>query len=180
MSALAQGQFLSPSRLDPAWGLRRLRHLPNPAAGGEVAFTALGSQLLRVVSLFVVLKTSAQVPKRIPALEVKDGDNGTVMVITGSEEIAAAATRKVTFAPGVATNSPGAAGPVSVGIPQLLLEPGWSISTLTTEVQTEDQYESAVLWVEEFEANPDHPVSDMARLVHEVIRAERAIGYATG
>jgi hypothetical protein len=180
VSALAQGQFLSPSRLDPAWGLRRLRKVPNPAAGKEVAFTALGSQLLRVVSLFVVLKASAQAAKRIPALEVQDGDGATVMVITGSEELAEGTTRKITFAPGVATNSPGATGPVSVGIPQLLLEPGFSVSTLTAGVQTEDQYEGAVLWVEEFEAEPSHPRAEMVKLIHEVIKAERAVQYATG
>jgi hypothetical protein len=160
--------------------LRRLRKIPNPAAGGEVAFTALGSQLLRVVSLFVVLKASAQAGKRIPALEVKDGDGATVMIVTGSEEIAESTTRKLTFSPGIATNSPGATGPVSVGIPELLLEPGFSISTATTAVQTEDQYEGAVLWVEEFEADPTHPRAEMVRLIHHVIEAERAVGYATG
>ncbi len=132
------------------------------------------------MSLTVLLKASAQAAKRVPALEVRDGDGGPLMVIAGSQELAEGVTRRVTFAPGVSTNSTVAAASDTVGIPELLLLPGYSIATLTAGVQTEDQYEKPVLWVEEFESAPDHPLADLVELVHKVIRAERAVEYAAG
>jgi hypothetical protein len=173
-----QGTLLTPNPLARAWGRRRIVQIAKPAAGKDFTFTTSESMLWGIVSLTTKLVTSAQVAKRVPALEIKDGDGNPLMVIAGSQELAESSTRRITFAQGVASNSTLAGAGDTIGLPRMLLLPGYSVATVTTGVQTEDQYESTFLWIEEFEQEQRHPLAEIVAEVHQILLLERAAEYA--
>lgn len=174
------GTLLTPNPVHRVWGQRRIYKPVAPAAGKEVPFTLGQSMLWRVIAFTVSLKTSAQAAKRIPALQVSDGDENPLMVIGGQSEVAEGLTKRVTFAPEVAQNTSIAAGPVTIGIPWLLLLPGYSITTITAGIQTEDEYLKPTLWVEEFEQVQHHPLAELAAEVSMILTAKEALHYAAG
>jgi hypothetical protein len=174
MSA-AQGQFLTFTPPTAAWGERRIYKPANPAAGKEFTFTTSQSMHWGLVSFTIRLKTSAQAAKRVPGLEVQDGDGNTLMVFPATQEVPEGVTKRVTFAPGPSADSTIAGAPAAVGIPRLLLLPGYTIATSTTALQTEDEYLGPVLWVEEFEQVQFHPRQEMDAAVRALQYAERMI-----
>lgn len=178
MKAEVQGTFLSPNSVHRVWGQRRIYKPANPAAGAEIQFTVSQSMLWRVISFTALLKASAQAAKRVPGLQVSDGDGNPLMVIGSNQEQAESTTRRVTFAPEVATDTIVAADPLTVGIPWLLLLPGYSVQTLTAGIQTEDQYEKPTLWIEEVEQVQFHPVAELAAQVAEILQLEKAVTVA--
>lgn len=164
MNSLERGRFLSPNALRWAWGQRIIRKFPAPAEGAEFSFTCLGSQLTRIISLTAQLTTAAEATSRVPQLAVKDGDENTLMLLPGSNEIAESLTRRVTFAVEAAQNAAAGASSLVVAIPELLLLPGYSIATITASIKTKDKWGPFNLWVEEFEESPDHPLAELLEL----------------
>lgn len=136
--------------------------------------------LWRIIAFTVSLKASAQAAKRLPALQVSDGDGNPLMVVGATEEVAESTERRLTFAPEIATDTSLAPGPVTVGIPWLLLLPGYSVQTLTNAIQTEDEYLKPTLWIEEFEQEQFHPVAELAAEVAEILQLREAVNSATG
>lgn len=180
MRDASQGTLLTPNPVHRVWGQRRIYKPAPPIAGVEVTFTTSQSMLWRLISFTVLLKSSAQAAKRVPALQVSDGDGNPLIVVGGQAEVAESLSRRVTFAPEVVQNTTIAAGPVTIGIPWLLLLPGYTVSTVTAGIQTEDEYLKPTLWVEEFEQVQTHPVAELAAEVSAILTAREALTYAAG
>lgn len=130
------------------------RAVAAPAAGAEFTISAPGQGLWRVVSLAFRLVTDANVANRAVSLVASDG---TTTVWRASASAVQAAG--VTIDHGVYAGSSAAllTGSVAVfALPSdgLLLLPGWSLRSVTGNIQAGDQYSAIGALVEEFPNGP--------------------------
>ena len=112
-----------------------------PAAGAESITTVPAGQYWRMVSWYGSITTSATVATRVPAFIIDDGTNVLYKAISGSAGVAASQTMAFPAAVLGASNATVANSFQAVTVlPDLILYPGWRFSTLTTSIQTGDQW----------------------------------------
>lgn len=118
----------------------------DPAAGVEISETVPTGAAWELISLFTSLVTSATAANRRPVLRIDDGStvffrghqNNTISASTTSE--------LVWFVGGVMLS-----GAATSGLPHnLLLLPGWRVTTLTESFQVDDNYAAPGFVVREF------------------------------
>ena len=140
------------------WGQRRDLTITNPAAGADWTLTFAGGYRYRLLLATWVLKTSAQVPKRFPALQVKDGDGFVRLQVADTGEVAASVSARVSVGRGLSSQASSSGLAFTMAAPSVLFEPGWSVNSLTTGIQTEDQLEGIrILWEELMDPYPGFP-----------------------
>jgi hypothetical protein len=129
--------------------------IPTPAAGTDWTYAIPGGFAIRLLLATWTLKASAQIAKRYPSFVVRDGDGNIRLQTTDTGEIIAAAVARVTAAQGVTTAASASGLAFTIQAPSTIIDPGWSIGSLTTNLASEDQIEGVRLLVEELiERNP--------------------------
>lgn len=140
------------------WGQRRDFTVANPAVGTDWSLTITGGFRVRLLLVTWVLKTSAQVPKRYPSLQIKDGDGNVRLQVADTGEVAASVSARVSVGRGLSSQASSSGTAFTMAAPSVLFEPGWSINSLTTGIQTEDQLEGIrFLWEELMDPYPGYP-----------------------
>jgi len=115
-----------------------------PAAGADWSLTVPAGHLYHLVAVYGILTTDANVANRRPFLGFTDGQV-TYLTIPPVAAIAASTTEYLNWTEhGDAYNS---APCQMMGLPELTLEPGWTIAPTTVNVQVGDQWSSVALLV---------------------------------
>ena len=137
---------------DKQWWVRSVQGA-TPAAGQELSITVPSGVVWKIKSIFFQLVTNSTVATRITVLQITDGTNIVFRSMISGAGQAASLTGNYTWAPGQLV--PGTANVASyqAAIPQdLVLLPGFVISTATISLQTGDQYGTLSLLVEQGDA----------------------------
>lgn len=125
--------------------MHRLRSgsIPPVAAGADFTFRPSGSEWSKVVALRATLTTSATVASRVPVFQILQQD-GTVVFDRAATTAQAASTIDVydlsQTLPSDANNGSAANGFSALVLPDFWLPSGWAIRSLTTAIQTTDQW----------------------------------------
>lgn len=129
--------------------------VPQPAAGADWSYLIAGGFAIRLLLATWVVTTSAQAAKRYPSFVVRDGDANIRLQTTDTGEIVASTAPRVTAAQGVTTAASASGLAFTIQAPSTILDAGWSIGSLTTNLQTEDQISGVRLLIEQLiEDNP--------------------------
>lgn len=132
----------------------RLLQVPAPAAGADWTFTLPAAGYWRIRSVFATLTASATVANRQPGLAITDGTvlwhrarPGAVLIANGVADVLAM--------PGLGFQTQGATqGTFTLPIPDVVMPPGFVISSVSTALQAGDQYSSIVIAAEEHDFWP--------------------------
>lgn len=124
----------------------------NPAAGAEHLFTVPGDYMLRLLAVRLQLTTDITVANRAPSILLDDGNSvfyeHETPVTQGASE-----TRSYTWAAGLGYASAGIIeNAIVIGIPELVLLPGWRIRTATAGLVPGDDYAASAALVERIPA----------------------------
>lgn len=143
---------------------RRVVVVPAPAAGSDASLTVPGGHAYRVIAVYGVLVTDANVADRTLEL-VATVDGSTVGRFPTAGNVPANSTAPATWAPHL---DPATAAASLVGsIPELTLPAGATLATLTDQIQAGDQWSALSVLVHDewIQAGP----IDLARVDLEVI-----------
>lgn len=134
--------------------LRMLREvaIPAPGAGSEIVQVVPGGVMWEVLSLRYTLVTSAVVANRNSTLRLLDNDNVQVVRLNPAGSAAASTNNTFCWAAGLGQNSTLSVIASGLPVPPLVALPGWTISTLTANIDAADAYSAVVLMVREWSA----------------------------
>lgn len=137
---------------------RYVKPIPNPAVGAELNITPDGQGGWRVVYFAFSLTTSAVVAARTPSIRASDGTVRTFEDIFNAAQAAASTVRYVSY-PGCTPHGV-IGGLATCGMPDegIILGQGWSLASLTTNIDPGDQFSNVSLIVEELATGPDYVV----------------------
>lgn len=168
-----QGQFWTPRRCHAAWGRRRRVLIANPEAGHDWTFNPTPGYLTIVELATALLTAAAKAATREVKVKLTDGNNTLYEQYTGASATESKAVRlNLGLSTDVAVGQAGDAT-ASAPLPSLLLEPGWTLSVVTTAIDAADQWSAIVLSVEEYEMDPQHDLQEIHALHERVERIER-------
>ena len=147
---------------------RLVRQVPiaNPGAGADFGVTVPSGSTWDLLSLTMLLATSAVVADRLDQIIIKDQD-GTVQIIVyvGQSQPASEAVRHV-YSTGFGTTSTSIVLVQSLPSPPAILREGWSLHSLTGNLDAGDQYTQVMLTVREW--NPLRVVSTAENLLADL------------
>lgn len=132
--------------LSPEEWLRVVRAGSDPAANTEFSVAVPGSEVWEVISLTATLVTDANAANRRVRLIVDDGTT-TVAELVASADHTAGLTVQYTFARGVSDGGAVAVGALQVGLPPLILLPGYRLRSSTLNIQATDNWGAPALLV---------------------------------
>lgn len=144
--------FSVPVRPTDGQGFVRSVQVGNPAAGAEWSFSVPNFSRARVRSVFFTLQTAAAVATRIVTLVVDDGANIVGQFAANVTQIASLTETYTASAAPFVTTSLGTSEYIPLP-PDLLLEQGFRIRTVTTAIQGADQYSTISLLIEQWTEN---------------------------
>jgi hypothetical protein len=125
-----------------------------PAAGAESITTVPAGKYWRLIGFYTTLTTDATVATRLPSIVIDDGTD-ILMRINGSGTAGVTAGLTVAYTGYVGQQGLGITGVILTAAPlpspDLVLEPGWRIRTLTQNIVAGDQWGIARLVVQEVE-----------------------------
>jgi hypothetical protein len=179
MGRLAQGQFWTPRAPHRAWGALVREEFAAPAAGKPWKVTIPAAYLWRIVSLRVVLTSSAQAANRSPGVAILD-NRGTIYYEAVAAQVLPAAQKvgvSVVESPTLITSEKDV--PQVLAIPEMLFEPEFVLEGVTTNLQTEDQFSAVQVLAEQFEPNPDHPIAEVEATARALQLLQTAVDLAT-
>lgn len=162
------GQFWTATPGGFAWGSHKVVAIPNPAAGSNWEKVVPGGFYWRPVAAIFTYKASAAVGTRTVDLVIKNGQGVTLVHDVSKTGIAGSETVVTSIWRGGAENATLAKGPFSLPMPDVVLEPGWSIGTAVKGIEAEDQLEAITLWVEQFDVFTDE-WQDMTERTYKVL-----------
>lgn len=121
----------------------------DPAAATEISETVPTNARWRLLAFDVALVTDATVANREVVLTIDDG--ATVLIeVPSAVAHAASLTRRYSFARGVQRATPAASTVISAPAPDVALQGGYRVRTVTTGLQAGDNYGAPQLLVEEW------------------------------
>lgn len=162
--------------VDALHGQRRDRFLTSPAAGADFAFTLPGGYLYRLIMLSWTVTTSAQAGTRRMGVVIRDGDGNARFVIRSQATITVAGVETVSVAPTVATMTVATGFSTVLTFPDVHLDAGWSIGSLTEAIQTEDQIAAVRIFLEELaDTYPGHAPGKQS---HPHVELELEVAHA--
>lgn len=134
---------------------RRPHRIATPAAGAEFVVQPNTVGHWRILSLIFTLATSAVVANRNVSFSVTDGTTRTFKQVTAANQAAALSFDYTAYAqatPTVVVNNT-----VVMQLPEggLWLPKGWSLTSLTANLDVGDQYSGIVLDIQEIPDGPD-------------------------
>lgn len=129
--------------------VRKVKQVANPAAGTDWALAVPGGNVWAVKAITAVLTTSAAVANRAAKLQVNTGD-GIVWSANAAAPQTASLTWRWSWAPGdgYANSAAGVANNAPFPL-DLFLMPGYTIQTLTLNMDVADAWSSIRVVVEE-------------------------------
>lgn len=122
----------------------RTVQVPAPAAGADWSLAVPAGSVYGLISVQASLTTSATVADRAPRLQLTDGD-AIYLDLPPQAVQAASLTGRFAWVQGMSTY--GSAGGQVVGMPALLLQPGWTLGTSTDNIDTTDQWSAVELLI---------------------------------
>lgn len=132
-------------------GQRRDRLLLPPAAGKDFNLLLPSGEWYRVVIASFKLVCSAQVATRKPGLQLLDGDGNIRWQCLSTLGPTAGQTVRVFASEGQSTQGFSANEWGGIPSPEFLIPAGWSIGSITSGIQTEDQLSECRLLLEELD-----------------------------
>jgi len=121
-----------------------------PAAGGEVFEVVPPGLIWKLVSLEVLLTTSAVPATRVPLFQFTDG-LGNLFFERSSDLMIANQASSYNFSD--TTDLSGLLFSPHAAFPQMWLLPGFTFGTRTLNIQAGDQFDAPVFFVEEYLSN---------------------------
>ena len=121
----------------------------SPAAGADFKVTIPDTgQLWYIVALHAQIVTSATVANRVLNVNVKDHDGNIVYEFGSSTNVTASLTIPITYSSlfASAVGDITAAKRFGLPIPEGPYLPGWTINSVTTAIDTGDQYSALKAW----------------------------------
>ena len=137
----------------PFVGNAHLIEVPQPAAGANFTQKFEAGALWRPLTVFFHLVTSAVVASREPGIQFADGDGKVFFRGVMDVGIPASTGVDVSFGHGIGLGTePAASGSaVALGFPDLVLPPGFTVSSTVVALDPGDQISTVRLWVEEYD-----------------------------
>src|SRR5882724_249907 len=123
---------------------------PNPAAGAQWAHKADGRFLTRLLAVTFTLVTSAVVANRFPAVNLTDSNGKLVTSAPAGGTVVASSTLNVFLTTGAPAYAFGAAGGTFGFLPDILVPPDYSWSSVVSGMDAGDQLSAVVLLVQRF------------------------------
>lgn len=123
------------------------RPAPNPAAGADFRINAQGGVIWEVLSFRASMTTSAVVANRQVALGIFDQDGTRIAMFPAVSNQTATQTQGYTFYAGQGAWEAFGEQTAPLPVPPALVQPGWSIRTVTTAIDVGDQWSAGVLTV---------------------------------
>lgn len=164
----------------PASIVMRTVAVTAPAAGADWTLTCPGESVWAVYATTARFVTSAVVANRAPKLVITDGSN-TMFDITDDVAITATLTTQISWLSLLGYQDTAiAAASLNIGTPQIVLQPGWTIGTVTSLIDVGDQWSRVfVNVVESFAGERDRErqiLDQMTDRFHAIMdRLERRI-----
>lgn len=138
---------------DPTRSLQVIQ-VQKPAAGAEFTHVFAGEFVRRIIAVSARLVTSAVVANRQMRLDV-NAPEGRVLSVPMVANATATLTTELTWAEGITPpNTALYDGVLVAGFPDLIIPPGWSLSTVTAAIDVGDQYSNVFIVCESWEAIP--------------------------
>lgn len=126
-----------------------------PVAGAEFALTARGGEWWRVISVTWTFTTDANVANRAVALVAGDGTDTFWRVGTAAVQAAGQTGQYCAYAGAASSQTTGGVSAYPLPFGGLWLQSGWSLRSLTDQVQVGDAYTSIRALVQEYQTGPD-------------------------
>lgn len=124
---------------------------PNPAAGADLSFTVPIGVLWNVVSITALFTASAGVANRTVNFQVKDQNGKLAYQYAIGTALTAGQTCTYTFSEDVVTPTSSANGGVVLEpLPSTWFPSDWSFGTVTTNIQTGDQWSVVGAWIQAY------------------------------
>lgn len=133
---------------DDASRIVRVVNLPNPAAGADLTFTVPGDQIWRPISLRALLTTAIAVANRAVRLTVAIGGEEITRIPAAAVQAGSLAVVYTAARTGHSTSLVADGATAVIGIPELVLMGGTTISTSTANLQAADQWSGVRIAVE--------------------------------
>jgi hypothetical protein len=152
--------------------VRRVESGADPAAGAEWSVTVEAGKVWELLSVFASLVTDATVATRAVRLQLGDGGVTYLDLVAADTQVASLTRRYAWLPTGAAYAS--ASGIVSP-LPRLILEPGWTLASVTDNLAAGDNWSAPRLLVVETTVRGG-PVSlgELPELYVEVVSAPAA------
>ena len=122
----------------------------SPAAGAEWSLAVPARTTWEVLSVRHKLTTSAAVANRAPGLKIADPNGLTLYQLSPQAVIAASLNTFVDFLPGLGNTESVQQQQALLPTPLPILTEGWTIGSLTGNIDVADQYSGIVLTVREW------------------------------
>lgn len=116
--------------------------IPSPAAGADWSFAIPSGHVYRLLSVYAQLVTSAAVATRVARLAFTDGDR-TFLDVPPFATQAASLTRRYAWAVSPAATAQGTG--ILSSLPEVELQAGWTIASVTDLIDVADQWSGIVL-----------------------------------
>ena len=131
------------------WGQRLDIALPNPAEGADWRYQLTGGYQYRVLLCTWLYTRGSQSAKAGPTFAVYDGDGNLRMQTPDTGELGSGSAAQISVVSGITTSSGVSNAVWGIEAPDVLLDAGWSIGSLTTNLQTKDQISGVRLLIEQ-------------------------------
>jgi len=123
-----------------------------PAAGAEWSLTVPGRTALQILAVRAILTTGAAATARVATLRITDGNNVLASIRTPASQ-AATLTTEHTWMPELPTIGLSGNAAYSTGIPnRLILPPGYTIGSNTSNLDAADTWTGITVWTKEIPA----------------------------
>jgi hypothetical protein len=133
---------------DPRW-LRRIVRGNNPAAGAEISVQVAGGRFWSVISMRFRLVAAAVAVTRVVGLRIGDGTDVVYEAVATPTQLTGE-TIDYTFSTSAFAQGTAAARGAGVLYAPCIVPRGWTLETLTTNLQGADDFGAPVLLVDEF------------------------------
>lgn len=150
--------------LGKARGYTRMINLPVPLAGQPVKYTVPPDRYQRLVMLYTGFVSSAVVANRFPRLEFRDQDGALFGAFTSIYAIPATDTVDFTWAHGWPSPTSATSADMAFGLPDLVMENGWSINITALALDAGDQFTTPKAVIETFPTGPFGPAQGVVPL----------------
>lgn len=127
----------------------------NPAPGAGFSTTIQAPCQLN--SVFFKLVTSAAVANRFASVRIADASGNPIVTIADGSAIVASTTVLFSLAQGMGSTLSGASGTNTGGLPNLTLQPGWTVSIFVTAEDAADQVSQIAMVFTNTGTGPSNP-----------------------
>lgn len=125
-------------------------YVPNPAVGGQWAYTVDGRYCERLLAVTHVFTTSAVVGNRYPAVNLADVNGRVITSVPGGGPVVASSVKPCYLTGGGPAYGDSVPTGVYGFIPDLLIPGGWSWQSSVLGMDAGDEFTGVVLLVQRF------------------------------